>query len=129
MNQGELQRCRIFQLAAPTGTTGAPAQPPASSPPHVVMSPRSVAPDGPATGINWFLEAVTGETSGPFAVVVWKRDPTNLRWAKWKTVPVLPADAWVTFCDLNASELWWEVVPASIDDDARVLLHVEEIGA
>jgi len=96
-----------------------------SSDPHFTMSPKT--PTGLETsGIAFFLEDVVA--GGPYTIKVWKRDPISLRWALRITITNLPADQWAQICNMNASELYFEI-SASDPTAGSCLVHVEEIGA
>ncbi len=128
--QGELQRDRMLLVTAPTAT---PTQPPASTEPHFVMSPRAPV-DLPTTGFMFFLENSGGAvapTDAGFPVNIWKRGSASQRWALLVTIAAIPADVWADVCNVNASEIYFEI---GVADDGGPLggdmvIHFEELGS
>ncbi|MBV8982249.1 MAG: hypothetical protein JO086_15205 [Acidimicrobiia bacterium] len=80
--------------------------------PQYTLSPVCPANGRPTTGFMCMVVADTITT-----LVVWKRDPHTLAWGVLASFDVpnnsLATFTWISFCGVNASELWFQTDAAA----------------
>lgn len=121
ISQAEQMNGRVIALASTAPVQGFGA---ASSEPQITLTPRTSC--GLRTHAIMFCQVndIAGRPAA-LGVTIWKRHAATGRWAILAVVTGWGGE-WVTICELNASQLWFQLV-GNVDGQA-VQIAIEEIG-
>lgn len=128
--QADLNRSRPFRrstaaiAAAPVDGSEAAD----GTPPDIVMSaqtPTGLKTTGFFVGLKAPGAGAAVANAPGFSLVVWIRSPTTRSWFSCATVTINYNEADVTF-DFNASELYFQILAASVNTNGNVYFHVWE---